>query len=88
MQNILETLQRWRTWLFNTVAALLISPDLYLALVGYDWSLIIPPRFMPYVTLAIIVVNVMMRPRPAVLPNDPEAQVSRQRKSHEFNGEL
>lgn len=79
MRNFLDTLRRWRTWLFNAVAALLISPDLYLALAGYDWSLIIPPRFMPYVTLAIILVNVLMRPRPAVLPDDPEVDMRRDR---------
>lgn len=75
MRNFIRTLRRWRTYVFNAIAALLISPDLYLALVGYDWSLIIPPRLMPYVTLAIILINVLMRPRAAVLPDDPEVDM-------------
>lgn len=79
METLWERLRRYRTWVFNAVAGLLISPDLCLALVGYDWSLIIPPRFMPYVTLAIIIINVLMRPRPAVLPQDPEVDMRKDR---------
>lgn len=78
-ETLWDRLRRYRTWAFNALSILLISPDLYLALTGYDWSLIIPPRFMPYVTLAIIIINVLMRPHPAVLPSDPEAGLRKDR---------
>lgn len=70
-----ETLVRWRTWVANSFFAVLITPDLILALLGFDWGLIIPREFMPYVTLLVIVLNVWMRPRPAVIKEDPEANL-------------
>lgn len=70
-----KTLRRWRTWIFNTVMAVVfVLPDILAALAGFDWSGIIPPRYMPYVTLAIILLNIWMRPRAAVLPTDDEAR--------------
>jgi len=75
-----DTLRRWRTWIFNVVAGvLLILPDLLTAFAGYDWSSILPAHWTPWVTLGIIVVNILMRPRPAVLPSDPEARATRDR---------
>lgn len=73
--KLAKTLARWRTWIVNAAAAiLLVLPDILNAFVGYDWSGIVPPKYMPYITLAIIVLNIWMRPRPAVLPSDPEAK--------------
>lgn len=70
-----NTLRRWRTWIVNGLAALLlVLPDVLNALAGFDWSGIVPARYMPLVTLAIIILNVWMRPRPAVLPHDDEAR--------------
>ena len=40
---------------------------LYLALIGGE---IIDPQYMPYVTLTVLVLNVWMRPRPAVISSD------------------
>lgn len=73
-----EFLVRWRTWLVNVFAALLlVLPDLLTALLGFDWGTIIPKAYMPYVTLAIIIVNVWMRPRPASVASDPEVKVKK-----------
>lgn len=72
---MLKTLARWRTWLFNALAAgVILLPEILTALAGYNWGEIIPEKYMPLVTLTIIVVNIWMRPRPAVLPSDIEAQ--------------
>lgn len=69
-----NTLRRWRTWIVNTLAALLfILPDILAALSGFDWGSVVPAKYLPYLTLAVIVLNVWMRPRPAVLPGDEEA---------------
>ncbi|MDW9880479.1 hypothetical protein GOA90_25155 [Sinorhizobium meliloti] len=70
-----NTLRRWRTWIVNTLAAvLLILPDILAALSGFDWGSVVPAKYLPYLTLAVIVLNVWMRPRPAVLPSDEEAK--------------
>ncbi|MDX0262442.1 hypothetical protein GOC60_14765 [Sinorhizobium meliloti] len=70
-----NTLRRWRTWIVNTLAALLlILPDILAALSGFDWGSVVPAKYLPYLTLAVIVLNVWMRPRPAVLPDDEEAR--------------
>lgn len=79
MNKLWETLVRWRTWLVNTVFVVLLTPELLLALLGFDWGTIIPARYMPYVTLAIIILNVWMRPRPAVVASDPEVEMRRDR---------
>lgn len=65
-----DTLRRWRTWIFNIVTGLVILPDLILALAGFNWGVIVPLPYMPYVTLSVLVINVLMRPRKAVLPKD------------------
>lgn len=66
---------RWRTWIVNAIAALLVVlPDVMNAFSGYDWSAVIPQKYMWIVTLAVIVLNIWMRPRPAVLPSDKEAK--------------
>jgi len=75
-----NTLRRWRTWIFNAVAgAVVLIPEVLSALAGFNWGTVIPPQYMPYLTIAIIAVNILMRPRPAVLPGDPEAEVTRHR---------
>ena len=66
-----DHVRRWRTWIFNTVAALLVGlPDLMNSLAGVDWHSFVPPKYMWAPTLAIILVNIAMRPRPAVLPHE------------------
>lgn len=68
-----DTLRRWRTWIVNALAGLLlVLPDLVSAFAGYNWNGIVPEQYMPYVTLAIIVLNIWMRPRPAVLPREAD----------------
>jgi len=66
-----DMLRRWRTWIVNALAAvLLVVPDIVSAFVGFNWNGIFPEHWMPYVTLALIVLNIWMRPRAAVLPEE------------------
>lgn len=66
MSGLWAFLRRFRTWLFNIAAAILVViPEIIAALAGHDWRAIVPAEYMPYMTAAIIVVNVMLRPRPA-----------------------
>lgn len=78
MNKLWETLVRFRTWFVNVVFLLLLTPELLVALLGFDWASIVPERYMPYVTLAVIVLNVWMRPRPASIASDPEVQVKKE----------
>lgn len=68
MNHIWETLVRWRTWVVNTVAALMIVlPDL---LNAPEVIAVIPAEYQKYVFVAALLINVWMRPRPAVIKKD------------------
>lgn len=68
MNDVWLFLKRFRTWLFNIAAAVVVVlPEIIAALAGHDWRAIVPAEYMPYVTAAIIIVNVMLRPRPAAI---------------------
>ncbi|WDR03613.1 hypothetical protein PSQ19_05965 [Devosia algicola] len=88
IKELFNHAKRWRTWIVNVLFGIIITPDLVFALLGFDWSTIVPPKYMPFVTIAVVILNVWMRPRPAVLAHDPEAQVSKLRKEvGEYQGE-
>lgn len=75
---MLNIIRRWRTWIFNGSAGVVfVLPELLSAFAGYDWSGLVPPKWAPVVTALVIVINILLRPRPAVLPHDAEAQASR-----------
>lgn len=82
-----NTVRRWRTWIVTFIGAALLSPDLMNELFKFNWSTIIPPHYMPYFTIGMIFLHAWMRPRPAVLPHDPEVQIAKARKASEFNGD-
>lgn len=71
--RIWDKLVRWRTWVVNLIFGVIITPDVVLVLLGFDWGVIVPPKFMPYVTLATVILNIWMRPREAVRKGDLEA---------------
>jgi hypothetical protein len=52
-------------------------PDLVFALLGFNWGTLLPKEYMPYVGLIVVVLNVLMRPRPASRAKDPEVQVAK-----------
>ncbi|MER9628390.1 hypothetical protein [Mesorhizobium sp. M0296] len=70
-----KTLRRWRTWIFNLAAAgALALPDILQQLGGVYWGDIIPPKYLAYFTIFVVLINIMMRPRAAVLPDDDEVR--------------
>lgn len=70
-----EFLVRFRTWVVNIFAAILIVlPDM---LDAPEILAVVPEEYHRYVFLAALVLNVWMRPRPAVMAHDPEAQISK-----------
>lgn len=73
MNRIWDTLVRWRTWLVNVSASLLILlPEL---LNAPEVIAVIPVQYQKYVFVGALLLNVLMRPRPAATKSDPEVQV-------------
>lgn len=81
MNRVWETLVRWRTWLVNLFASLLIVlPEL---LNAPEVLAVIPVEYQKYVFVAALLLNILMRPRAAAVKDDPEVQVREAIKASE-----
>ena len=79
MKRIIEAVIRFRTWLANLFFAILIvAPDL---LNAPEVLAIIPAEYQRWVIAAGFLVNIWLRPRPAVLATDLEASISRSKRT-------
>lgn len=77
MKRIIEAVIRFRTWLANLFfAVLIVAPDL---LNAPEVIAVIPAEYQRWVIAAGFLLNIWMRPRPAVISTDLEASVSRSR---------
>lgn len=77
MKRILEAVIRFRTWLANIIFAILIvAPDLFSS---PEILALIPEHYQRWVIAAGFLVNIWLRPRPAVIATDPEASISRRK---------
>lgn len=71
LNQIWETLVRFRTWAFNLgFAVLLFIPDI---LNQPEVLAIIPATYSKYVVAAAFLINIWLRPRPAVMKKDLES---------------
>lgn len=77
LQKLKEHIIRLRTWIINVLFVAILSPDVIMVLIGANWGSVIPEPYINYVTIAIPILNIWMRPRPAVLPTDTEAKISK-----------
>jgi hypothetical protein len=78
MTYLWELTVRFRTWIVNLVFALMIvAPEL---LNSPEVLAVIPAEYQRYVLAAAFLVNIWMRPRPAVIKSDPEADMRARRK--------
>lgn len=74
MSRLWDFLVRWRTWLANVIGAVLLAlPDLLFLLQAPELMAVLPPGYQKWLALALLIVNIWMRPRPAVRAADPEA---------------
>lgn len=72
---ITEFIIRFRTWIVNVASLLILAlPDILQLLSVTDWSGIIPDNYIRLFGVGLAIVNIWMRPRPAVLPSDDEAK--------------
>lgn len=75
--DLWDLLVRWRTWVVNAALTVaLILPEL---LNSPEILAIVPGEYQRWVLVAAFLVNIWMRPRPAVRADDLEASVSRSR---------
>ncbi len=71
MKRLTEHVIRFRTWIFNlALVAATLAPEL---LSSPEMLAIVPADYQRYFLAALFMVNIWMRPRPAVLPSDAEA---------------
>lgn len=76
LKNIGKTLARWRTWLVNALLAFaVIAPEV---LNSPEILAIVPQEWQRWFLAGIFLLNIWMRPRPAVLPGDPEVQIKKE----------
>lgn len=77
MNKIVELFIRFRTWIVNIFSVFLLAlPDILAVLSTADLSEIIPDQYVRLFGVALAIINIWMRPRPAVLPTDPEVKIA------------
>jgi hypothetical protein len=79
MKTFWRTLARWRTWLLNMIMVLALAlPEIANA---PEVLAVLPAEYQRWFLVAAFLVNIWLRPRPAVLKDDPEAQITRLKKA-------
>ncbi|CAD7036256.1 hypothetical protein RHAB21_02502 [Pseudorhizobium halotolerans] len=75
MTEFLKTLARWRTWVVNAILVLItLAPEI---LNAPEILAVVPQDYQRYFLAGLFVLNIWLRPRPAVLPSDPEVQINK-----------
>jgi hypothetical protein len=65
---IFELVARFRTWIFNLILVVAVmAPEI---LNAPEILAIVPPQFQRYFLAFLFILNIWMRPRPAVLAKD------------------
>lgn len=79
MKQFWRTLARWRTWLVNVTLALALAlPEVANS---PEVLAVLPAEYQRWFLVGAFLVNIWLRPRPAVLKDDPEAQITRIKKA-------
>jgi hypothetical protein len=70
LTKVWEFLVRFRTWVVNMAgAALILLPDI---LSAPEVIAVVPLNYQKYVIVTVFFLNILMRPRPAVMKKDLE----------------
>lgn len=81
LEPVWEFIVRWRTWLLNGILSLaFILPEV---LNSPEVLAVIPQDYQRWFLVAAFLINIWMRPRPAVMAKDPEVQIANQLKTQE-----
>ena len=75
LNAVWEALVRFRTWVVNLLgAALIVLPEL---LNAPEVIAVIPAQYQKWIFVAALLLNILMRPRPASMAKDVEVQVQK-----------
>lgn len=73
MTALLKSIARWRTWVVNMLLVFAtLAPEI---LNAPEILALVPDKYQRLFLAALFLLNIWLRPRPAVLPSDPEVQV-------------
>ena len=76
LKNFVKTLARWRTWVVNGLLVFAtMAPEI---LNAPEILAIVPQEYQRMFLAGLFLLNIWLRPRPAVLPSDPEVQVKKE----------
>ena len=76
MTAFLKSIARWRTWVINLLLAFAtLAPEI---LNAPEILALVPQEYQRLFLAALFLLNIWLRPRPAVLPSDPEVQVKKE----------
>lgn len=71
LNTLWEHTRRLRTWIVNALSLLILAlPDIIDLLSGANLNGIIPDQYVRAFAIALALLNILMRPRPAVLKKD------------------
>lgn len=75
MKALLKTIARWRTWVLNILLVFAtLAPEI---LNAPEILAVVPQEYQRMFLAGLFLLNIWMRPRPAVLPGDPEVQAKK-----------
>lgn len=75
MKPFFKMLARWRTWVLNLLLVFAtLAPEI---LNAPEILAIVPEDYQRMFLAGLFLLNIWMRPRPAVLPSDPEVQIKK-----------
>ena len=76
MTAFLKSIARWRTWVINLLLVFAtLAPEI---LNAPEILALVPQEYQRLFLAALFLLNIWLRPRPAVLPSDPEVQVKKE----------
>lgn len=68
MAKIIGIIARWRTWIVNMIlAGITVAPEL---LNAPEILALVPQDYQRYFLAGLFLLNIWLRPRPAVLPSE------------------
>lgn len=75
MKALFKSIARWRTWVLNMLLVFAtLAPEV---LNAPEILAIVPQEYQRAFLAFLFLLNIWMRPRPAVLPSDPEVQIKK-----------
>jgi len=75
VSTFIQSAIRFRTWIVNLLLALAtLAPEI---LNAPEILAVVPQDYQRYFLAGLFLLNIWLRPRPAVLPSDPEVQIKK-----------